>query len=142
MKSALAGIIALALTTSACQSVSYVMKSYGGVEVKSFSYLPEGQEQFTTGPDGQQIDHARTYRVFDKPDEDRLMITPSFSAAAAAGSVQGLTLGLTNPIGPEALFRNAALAYLKSTGRDCKAITTELVIKFQYEVKYDCSASS
>lgn len=117
---------AVALTLGGCASgeaLQYVMREYQGVTVQTH-VTPEDQ-----------------YRIFDKPEQSRLMITPSLGKAAAGGLVAGSTLGLvdanaslTKPM------TIAAESYLASTGRQCRVIATELLVKPQYEVKYDCSA--
>lgn len=85
-----------------------------------------------TGPDKQ------LYRIFDKPDENRLMITPSLAASFGGGVVYGGTLGTVNPLGAGDPYRAAALAWLASTGRTCSATETSLILNPQWEVKYAC----
>lgn len=111
-----------------CASANYVMSEYGGVQLKHFE-MGEGQ----------------TYRIFDKPDANKLMITPSFDRAAGAGFVSGLTFGAVpaqDNLGPKPEYERASLAYLTSTGRTCRLIDGYVVIQGQWEFKYDCSVQA
>lgn len=104
------------------QAMQYAMSEYGGVPVQTHATAEDN------------------YRIFDKPESGKLMITPSMAKAAAGGLVAGSTLGLADA--NEALTRPmtvAAQSYLASTGRQCRITATELIVKPQYEVKYDCS---
>jgi len=136
------GAIALFASTTACSGINYAIENYKGVEVIQYSYLPEGQERYSTKPDGQVYDNARTYRIFDKPEESRLMITPSLGASAGSGAVRGLTLGLADGEPAANVYRDVAMAYVASTGRNCTAVETTLIVTPQYEVKYQCGGSS
>ncbi len=49
-----------------------------------------------------------------------------------------LTLGIAKGSEPIAIFREAASAFLKSTGRDCKIKAGNLVIDPQYQFVYSC----
>jgi hypothetical protein len=114
-----------ALLLGGCASANYVMSEYGGVPLKHFE-MGDGQ----------------TYRVFDKPDANKLMITPSLDRAAGAGFVSGLTFGAVptqDNLGPKPEYERASLAYLTSTGRTCRLIDGYVVIQGQWEFKYDCS---
>ncbi|MBZ9699533.1 MULTISPECIES: hypothetical protein [unclassified Mesorhizobium] len=79
------------------------------------------------------------YRIFDKPAENRLMITSSIGNAMGQGALKGLTLMDTTP--PEILFEQAAVEYLASTGRTCVSKKAFLIVQPQFEVQYDCSAA-
>jgi hypothetical protein len=121
-----AAVVLCGSTLAGCGGgVQYAMKEYTGVEVKSFEVVDED-----------------TYRVFDKPAENKLMITPSIGKAMGAGAAQGLTFGgadAMDMIGPKPMFEKAALGYLASTGRTCRIIDGYIVAKPQWEFKYDCS---
>jgi len=120
-----AAVVSCALVMAGCGAgVQYAMDNYRGVEVKNFQ-IEE--------PDGE------IYRVFDKPAENRLMITPSLGTAAAYGAVSGATFGAANIDGPKPIFERAALAFLASTGRKCRVIDGYLIARPQWEFKYDCS---
>lgn len=122
-------VIAAALPLCGCGAgVSYIMDEYRGTEVKSFAV--------GSVDDGNYED---TYRIFDKPDKNKLMITPSLGAAAGIGMARGATFGGVNPEAPKPVYERAALAYLTSTGRKCRALDTYMLVTPQWEVKYDCS---
>ncbi|MBM2294348.1 hypothetical protein JQX09_20695 [Sulfitobacter pseudonitzschiae] len=88
----------------------------------------------------QEMRHnGRVWRIFDKPKEGRLMITPSFSAAAGAGIATGLTLGLIqSPNDKAATFKPAVDAYLSQKSESCRVIFSKLLIKPYYEFLYSC----
>ena len=118
-------MILTVLALGGCAGVNYVVHEYSGIEPKSFDVAGED-----------------TYRVFDRPDVNKLMITPSLNKAMGAGALQGLTFGgvdAMDSIGPKPMFEHAALAYLASTGRQCRIIDGYLVVRPQWEFKYDCS---
>ncbi len=106
---------------SGCAGMNYVLDNYKGVEVQSF--------KSNTG---------KTFRIFDKPGENRLMITPSIGDSAGSGFVKGATLGTVNPGASAVVYRDAAEEFLRSTGRSCRAQDTTLIIDPQYEVRYIC----
>lgn len=109
------------LTTSACGGLNYAMTHYSGVDIVHFS------------------SGGKTYRVFDKPEEGRLMITPTLGDAAASGAIQGATFGLSgDPLGPQGEFRMAANAFVKSRDKSCAVTDGAKVISAQYEFFYTC----
>lgn len=109
------------LGVSACGGLNYAMTNYSGVETVHFA------------------NNGKTYRVFDKPEEGRLMITPTIADAAAAGAIQGATLGISgNPLGPQGEFRIAADAFVKSKNKSCTVTDGALVVSTQYEFFYTC----
>lgn len=118
-----AAVMACGLMLGGCGAgVQYVVDNYRGVELKTF-----------------EVPDEDTYRVFDKPAENRLMITPSLGTAAAYGAVSGATFGAANVDGPKPIFERAALGYLASTGRTCRMLDGYIVARPQWEFKYDCS---
>lgn len=113
-------VAVIALT--GCAGLEYATENYTGVAIQQHAYDDD------------------TWRIFDKPNEERLMITPSIGAAMGAGMIQGLTYGLSgNMSGPQGAFRMAAASYLNSTGRDCQILDGSLIVDTQYEFFYDCS---
>ncbi len=108
------------LALAGCSGMNYAMENYTGVPIVPFKF----------GDD--------TYRVFDKPRENRLMITPSLGAAANAGAVKGITLGLSGPMTIESDYRKVTQAYLDSTGRKCVTGKGKLVVQPQWEFEYRC----
>ena len=113
-------IIPLVLVT-ACSGLSYVIENYSSVEMQQFTYADE------------------TWRIFDKPNENKLMITPSMGSAMAGGAKTGLTLGLAGNQGdPENRFRTAAMMFVKQKEGSCVIIEGKLLINPQYEYTYKC----
>lgn len=112
---------ALSLLTG-CAGASYAVQNYKGISPNSF----------------QDPSTGRTFRVFDKPTENRMMITASFADAAKQGALKGITLGGADSRTPEIVYQNAAINYLKSVGRTCSATNTFVVMEPQYEVQYSC----
>ena len=100
---------------SGCSGMSYAIENYSGL--KPVPFVAAGQ----------------TFRIFDKPAEGRLMITPSIGAAA----LQGATFG--GAATAEMTYQIASQAYLDSTGRKCTAGDMKLVIQPQWETFYKCS---
>lgn len=115
-------ILASCVALSGCGGMSYAMEHYGNVPIQNF--------QASTGT---------SYRIFDKPNENRLMITSSIGGSLGGGAVSGFTLGAVQPASAEVLFRDAAEQYLTSTGRNCRSRDISLVVMPQYEVRYECS---
>lgn len=115
MKPILAIVALTAL--SGCSGVSYVMDNYGSI--------PRVEWRNSEGI---------TFRVFDKPAENRLMITPSIGASA----VQGLTWGASRE--PGLVYEAAANEWLAAQGRsNCRAVRTVNILDPQHEVFYTCS---
>jgi hypothetical protein len=80
------------------------------------------------------------YKVFDKPTESRLMISPSYAKTVGLGVVSGATLRTVDVL-PQKQFEGAALGYLASTGRTCRILSGELVLRPSWELQYDCSTA-
>ena len=121
MRAFLPVLFALSAPLAACSGVSYAMQEYGEVDVERFSY----------GDD--------TWRIFHRPDERKLMITPSLGRSAASGAASGLTLGLGGgPTGPFGAYRAAAQSYVAMVGAGCAITDGGLVMTSQYEFYYSC----
>ena len=81
-----------------------------------------------------------TYRIFEHPDRQRIMVTTSLSRAAGQGFVSGLTFGVVPVRTPEQQFEAAARAHLDRTERSqCKITRGYLLVRKQYEFQFDCS---
>lgn len=114
--------LALSLTLSGCASVNYMMQEYQGVPVIEVR-MPDD-----------------TYRIFDRPAQNKLMATSSLSSAAGQGFVRGLTLGAVPTDTPKPLFEAASLQFLAESGRpNCRIVDAYLLARPQWEVKYDCA---
>lgn len=107
-------IVPAMLLLSGCAGFNYAINNYDGVPVQSFTYSEQ------------------EFRVFDKPQENRLMITPTVDAAFAQGATFG---GLKTP---ETVYQQATLAFLEATGRDCDLKTFALIVSPQWEAFYEC----
>jgi hypothetical protein len=107
--------VLVVLFLTGCSGIGYAMEHYKNVKPQQFAYDGQG------------------FRIFDKPNEGRLMITPTIGAAMAGGA----TFGGANT--PEIRYKQASLAYLASTGRKCKASDMKLVIQPQWETFYTCA---
>lgn len=113
----------------------YVVDNYSGVTVELFEYLPPDGPRYVQLGDT-TYDRAKTYRIFDKPEQSRLMITASIGDAAQIGFAQGLTkISADHPI---LVYKDAAAAYLRSKGRECEVIDIGMIIQPQYEARYKC----
>ena len=114
MRSALvAGVLGFGLL-GGCSGVNYAMENYGQAETQKYYYKNQ------------------SFRIFDVPSKNRLMISPSIGAAMW----EGFTLGLADK--PEMLYEKAAQAFLVSTGRSCIVGDLKLVIDPQWETFYTC----
>ena len=117
------GLVALLVAGPAgCAGMDYAMKNYSGVKVVTW-VDPSTNAQ---------------WRIFDKPAENRMMITLGIGGAALQGAGQGITLGAADTRTPMILYQDGAIAWLASSGRHCSAAQTFLVIEPQYEVRYIC----
>ena len=107
-------LLVVVLLVAGCSGMGYALNNYSGVEVQTI-----------TG-------NGQSLRVFDKPEEGRMMITPHIGKAYA----QGATLGLASTA--EGSYKQAALAFLQSTGRNCTVGEMMLVVQPQWETCYTC----
>jgi hypothetical protein len=123
-------VLSLALLSS-CAGIRYATDNYSAVEVKEYAHHP-------TEADGQAV--TKHFRIFDKPAENRMMITASMSDALSMGMTDGLLFNATNSDHPSVIYREAALGFLRQSGRDCEAVETFLIVKPQWEVRYRCKA--
>lgn len=116
-----AALLALAVLTAGCSGFRYA-NEYRGVDVERFSW------------DGQ------TWRIFDKPEEGRLMITPTLLRSARQGFVGGLTLGAFDTDIPKPRYQAAADGWLVNSGRtECEITDGYEVTRPQWEFTYRCS---
>ena len=102
------------------EGITYAAEEYRGIEIQRHAF-------------GQQ-----TWRVFDKPDDLKLMITPTNAVAAGAGLADAATLGATRKSWTLAEeFEPAASDFLKARG--CTITGGRLVLRTQYEFTYQCA---
>jgi hypothetical protein len=117
-------VLLAALVLGGCANFEYANEQYGTTPHQMFEF------------------NGSTYRVFDKTQASKLMITPTLGAAAGDGFVRGLTFGLYNPHPSEPVYHEAVGAYLASTGRTCTTDTGQLIVQPQWEFRYACAATS
>ncbi|KEP71753.1 hypothetical protein DL1_00065 [Thioclava dalianensis] len=113
---ALAGICAL----SACagEGVGYAFENY---DFKPSLYSADG----------------RTWRIFDRPDLGKFMITPTVGKASLEGAKAGATFGIGgNNMKLEQTFRDAARSFASSKG--CTITENRMVLVAQWEYSYTC----
>ncbi|POO54408.1 hypothetical protein CPJ18_02625 [Agrobacterium rosae] len=118
------GVAALAFLLTGCAGAQYAMQNYSGI-------TPISWASPTT---------RKAYRIFDKPAENRLMITLSIGGAAVQGAGAGFTWGLADTRTPEVVYQDAAIEWLATTGRKCTATNASLILEPQYEIRYACEA--
>ena len=94
--------------------------------------------QYSGTPVVPYMNMADTWRIFDRPQEGRLMITPSYGRAAGAGLLTGLTLGAADTDIPKPEYQTAVEGWLISTGRMCRVTDGYKLIRPQWEFKYSC----
>lgn len=116
--------------------VDYVIQNYRGTPLVKHEILPADGKRYVDDGSGNVVDRAKTFRIFDKPAENRLMITPSLGDAVGIGAVRGLTL--MDSDSPIVVYKDAAVDWLRTTGRTCTVVDAYLIIPPQYEVKYSC----
>jgi hypothetical protein len=103
-----------------CAGMSYAMKHYSNTPVEKFSY------------------HGKIYRMFDKPSDTRIMITPSIGDSMGQGAVKGLTLMAADTSIPKPVFQEAVEAYLSQKHGECIIVDGYKVIEPQWEFRYSC----
>jgi len=114
-------IAVLSILLAGCAGMGYALDNYSGVPVYHVQAAGD------------------TWRVFDKPDESRMMVTSSVGAAMAQGLGRGLLLNAVDNTPPEPQFRQAARQYLDATNREeCEIADAYLIITPQFEVIYEC----
>lgn len=113
-------IAAICLPLAGCAGISYIIDTYDNVPVQDFEH--KGSE----------------FRIFDLPNQKKLMITPSIMDAAASGIVPGLTFGLVRDATPKPIFADATEAYLRSSGRKCTVTDGYVLYEPQWEFRYSC----
>lgn len=82
------------------------------------------------------MDANDNWRVFDKPAENRLMITTSLGRAAELGITNGPLFG--NGDFPKSQYQDAAAGWLAGTGRQCTITDGYVLARPQWEFKYSC----
>ncbi len=78
------------------------------------------------------------WRIFDKPDEGRLMITPSVGNALGTGLIEGLTFGAADRDIPKPRYQKVIMAWWVQNNRTCKITDGYKLISVQWEFTYTC----
>lgn len=84
------------------------------------------------------MDDRDDWRIFDKPKEGRLMITPSIGRAAGQGFGRGITLGAVDTDIPKPEYQRAVEGWLMAQKRQCSVTDGYKLIRPQWEFKYSC----
>lgn len=80
-----------------------------------------------------------TYRLYDHPTDNTLIVSPSIGRAIGIGIAQGATLGMADAMTPEQKMEAAARQHLANTGRsNCTITSGYLLVKPLYEFSFTC----
>ncbi len=115
----LGAVLALGIAVSGCAGMDAAMQ-YSDVPVREFKNSDDA------------------WRIFDKPAEGRLMITPSLGAAMGQGALKGLTFGAADTEIPKPIYQRAVLGWLSYTARTCTVTDGYKLINPQWEFTYHC----
>lgn len=118
------GVLAVALLTTGCGNLGYIIKTYDATTTRSeFDYQDE------------------TYRIFDRKDLSKVMITPSLGSSALNGAARGATFGGVNIDDDQTRFTKVATAYLVKDRATqlCKILEGKLLLTPQWEFIYLCA---
>ncbi len=114
----IAGVVLLA--AAGCSSINYATNDFKGIH-------PVTWQSATSG---------LTFRIFDKPLENRLLIARDSQEINPQQSTASPTAIATET--SPAWYENAAIEWLQTTGRTCTTKSTFLIVAAQYEVRYLC----
>lgn len=114
-------IAAICLPLAGCAGASYVMDEYKGIDPVDVK-MPDD-----------------TYRIFDKPNAQKVMITPSMETAVEIGAMRGLTWGIGDFDVPKPRFEAAVSKFLSEAGRKCEIKDGYKVLDIQWEFRYSCA---
>jgi hypothetical protein len=118
MKVTLLLISTLVLFASGCASYNYVNQTYSDTPVDRY------------------IHRNKQFRIYHKPEENKLMITPTFSSAIGQGIIEGITLNSADMSTSKAVFQPAVEAYLKSKYEEVEILDGYKVLEEQWEFIY------
>lgn len=123
MKKLLIGGVFIVLTQAGCGNMGYVIKTYGDVEKTEI------------GHDGY------TYRIFDRKDLSKVMITPSIGQALRGGAIKGATFGGINIQDDKGRFTSVANDYLgkENPAKICDVKSGKMILDPQWEFVYLCT---
>jgi hypothetical protein len=113
-------VMILALTLAACSAPQIIGDEYRNVPRTTFAHK------------------GNTYRIFDKPNAGKLVVTPTVANAMSDSLLRKVTFGTYGNAVPKSSMETAVAAYLTSGGRRCAATSATLVHKPQWEFAYTC----
>lgn len=113
-------LLIVALTLVACSAPQHIGDEYRNVPRTTFAF------------------EGNTYRIFDKPNASKLVVTPSVANAMSDQLIRKVTFGAYGNAAPKASMESAVAAYLTSNGRKCTTDSATLVRKPQWEFAYSC----
>lgn len=120
--------IVTALIMTGC-GMGYMVSTYGAFSDAKWS----------------DIDYdGETYRIFDRKDLSKVMVTASLGSAALNGAARGATFGGVNIDDDQPRYTKATLAYLAKdrSSQSCKVLDGKLLVTPQWEFVYLCVDNS
>lgn len=117
-------MLMISLIVTGCGNMGYVIKTYSDVEKTEFDF------------------EDNTYRVFDRKDISKVMITPSIGQSLRGGAIKGATFGGLNIQDDKGRFTSVATAYLKKERPSelCEVKSGEMILDPQWEFVYLCNS--
>ena len=113
------------VTTKFAALITVILMTSSLSSCSSLAYFGDNY----SGIESVKFEHDdRGWLIFDNPEKNRLIIISSW---------RFLGLGHTPPV-----YRDAAIAYLDSQGKECKATNyheIQGITEFEWEVEYSCS---
>ncbi len=103
--------------------MGYVIKTYGDVDKTEYDH------------DGY------TYRIFDRKDISKVMITPSIGQSFRSGAIKGATFGGVNIQDDKGRFTGVANGYLtkENATKLCEVKSGVMILDPQWEFVYICN---
>ena len=116
-------VITLLVTLSGCGNLGYVISTYDQTCVRSDFEFED-----------------REYRMFERKDLHKIMITPSLGMSMAHGAAKGATFGGVNIDEHNTVYERATKEYLKKEypGQQCTTFNGRMVLDPQWEFEYSC----
>lgn len=117
-------LLVLGILMTGCGNLGYVIKTYDQTCIRSDFEFED-----------------RTYRMFDRKDLHKVMITPSIGTAMAHGAATGATFGGVNIDEHNPVYEKATKEYLKKEfpGEQCEVFNGRMVLDPQWEFEYKCN---
>lgn len=103
-----------------CQNAGYIMETYNKV--------PKQPVKTASG----------TFWIFDRPDQGKILTTPTPGSMIVPAYVSGLTLGAAKLDPLVQAHQEVAREWFKKTGRSCEIKTSTEIWRPEYEHTYQC----